>query len=220
MCYSRQGSPTKHTWRSPRRPVTSSARPVIDSVAMQTSRTFCIFPVSHRLLSTCPQCCRKALKWTWRGNLFFFFFLAVFNRFIHFSGGPATIKILALLVIGGLLEKVRVLQHFWRGGCRRLWGLDPSDALVIEQAHTIVICPSNSSMGHPNTVTVKFFSDKEWTLKAEQIKERILHNNSIHPDLSARVDRMQHSYDEVRKRLHDKGSINMESSSRSAPGDK
>lgn len=67
------------------RPVTRSARPVIDCVTMQISHTFRIFQVPHRLLSTCLQCCRKALKCTRRGNLMCFFglFLTRLSSFLE-----------------------------------------------------------------------------------------------------------------------------------------
>lgn len=52
------------------------------------------------------------------------------------------------------------------------------------------------------------FRDKEWVLKAARIKGKILYDNEqvrFHPDLSAGVHKIQRSYDEVQKKLRDKG---------------
>lgn len=89
-------------------------------------------------------------------------------------------------------------------------GLEPWEAPVIEQAHRIGTLPPNSSTGHPRTLIMKFlnFRDRERVLKAAQIKGKILYNNEqvcFHPDLSAGVHKMQRSYDEVQKKLRDKG---------------
>lgn len=89
-------------------------------------------------------------------------------------------------------------------------GLEPQEALVIERAHRIGTLPSNSNTGRPRTLIVKFlnFRDKERVLKAARIKRGIHYDNvqvRFHPDLSAGVHKMQRSYDEVRKKLRDKG---------------
>lgn len=52
------------------------------------------------------------------------------------------------------------------------------------------------------------FKDKERVLKAARIKGNVLYNNEqvrFHPDLSAGVHKMQRDYDDVRKKLRDKG---------------
>ncbi len=89
-------------------------------------------------------------------------------------------------------------------------GLELREAPVIERVHRIRTLPSNSSTGRPRTLIMKVlnFRDKERVLKAARIKGKILYGNEqvrFHPDLSAGVHKMQHSYDEVRKKLRDKG---------------
>lgn len=89
-------------------------------------------------------------------------------------------------------------------------GLEPREAPVIEWAHRIGSLPSNSSTGRPRTLIMKLlkFRDKERVLKAARIKGKILYDSEqvrFHPDLSARMHKMQRSYDEVRKKLRDKG---------------
>ena len=89
-------------------------------------------------------------------------------------------------------------------------GLEPREAPVIERAHRIGTLPSNSSTERPRTLIMKVlnFRDKERVLKAARIKGKILYGNEqvrFHPDLSAGVHKMQRSYDEVRKKLRDKG---------------
>ena len=89
-------------------------------------------------------------------------------------------------------------------------GLEPREAPVIERAHRIGTLPSNPSVGRPRTHIMKVlnFRDKERVLKAARIKGKILYGIvevRLHPDLSAGVHKMQRSYDEVRKKLHEKG---------------
>ena len=89
-------------------------------------------------------------------------------------------------------------------------GLEPREAPVIERAHRIGTLPSNPSVGHPRTLMMKVlnFRDKEQVLKAARIKGKILYGNvevRLHLDLSAGAHKMQRSYDEVRKKLREKG---------------
>lgn len=89
-------------------------------------------------------------------------------------------------------------------------GLEPREAPVIERAHRIGTISFNSNTGRPRTLIMKFlnFRDKERVLKAARIKGKILYDNEqvrFHPDLSAGVHKMQRGYDEVRRKLRDKG---------------
>lgn len=89
-------------------------------------------------------------------------------------------------------------------------GLDPREAPVIERAHRIGPLPSDSSTGRPRTLIMKVlnFRDKERVMRAARTKGKIFYDKDqvrLHPDLSAGVHKMQRSYDEVRKKLRDKG---------------
>lgn len=90
-------------------------------------------------------------------------------------------------------------------------GLEPREALVIERAHRISV-PPNSDLRttRPRTFIMKFlnFKDTVRVLKAARTKGKVLYNNEqvrFHPDLSAGVHKMQRGYDEVRKKLREKG---------------
>lgn len=90
-------------------------------------------------------------------------------------------------------------------------GMDSRETLVIERAHRIGILTNNDSRRtRPRTLIMKFlnFQDKERVLKAARIKGNVLYNNEqirFHPDLSAGVHKMQREYDDVRRKLRDKG---------------
>lgn len=83
--------------------------------------------------------------------------------------------------------------------------------LVIERAHRIRT-PTNidSCKTCPRTLIMKFlnFKDKERVLRAAITKGNVLYNNEqvrFHTDLSAGMHNMQRDYDDVRRRLRDKG---------------
>ncbi|KAJ8014148.1 hypothetical protein DPEC_G00037240 [Dallia pectoralis] len=90
-------------------------------------------------------------------------------------------------------------------------GMESRETLVIERAHRIGTLSNNDPRSaRPRTLIMKFlnFKDKERVLKAARIKRNVLYNNEqvrLHPDLSAGVHKMQRDYDDVRKKLRDKG---------------
>lgn len=89
-------------------------------------------------------------------------------------------------------------------------GLEQRETLVIERAHRIGAPSSNSHTTRPRTMIFRFLNvkDKERVLRAARTKGKVLYNNEqvrFHPDLSAGVHKMQRAYDEVRKKLRDKG---------------
>lgn len=89
--------------------------------------------------------------------------------------------------------------------------MEPREGLVVERAHRIGAPPSNDSRtAHPRTLIMKFlnFKDRERVLKAARTKGQVLYQNKpvrFYVDLSAGVHRMQRDYDEVRKKLRDRG---------------
>lgn len=89
--------------------------------------------------------------------------------------------------------------------------LDSRESLVIERAHRIgTLTNIHSRTTRPRTLIMKFlnFRDKERVLRAARVKGNVLYNNEqvrFHPDLSAGIHKMQRDYDDVRKRLRDKG---------------
>lgn len=89
--------------------------------------------------------------------------------------------------------------------------MEPQEKLVLEWAHRIGAPPNKDSCtAHPRTLIMKFlnFKDRERVLKAARIKGQVLYKNEpvrFHVDLFAGVYRLQQDYDEVRKKLRDKG---------------
>ncbi|KAJ8009334.1 hypothetical protein DPEC_G00087810 [Dallia pectoralis] len=90
-------------------------------------------------------------------------------------------------------------------------GMESRETLVIERAHRIGTLSNNDPRSaRPRTLIMKFlnFKDKKRVLKAARIKRNVLYNNEqvrLHPDLSAGVHKMQRDYDDVQKKLRDKG---------------
>ncbi len=90
-------------------------------------------------------------------------------------------------------------------------GMESWENLVIERAHRIgTLTNIDSRKTRPRTLIMKFlnFKDKEWVLRAARTRGNVLYNNeqvSFHTYLSAGIHKMQRDYDDVRRRLRDKG---------------
>lgn len=79
----------------------------------------------------------------------------------------------------------------------------------VERAHRIG-APPDSGTDRPRTLIMKFmnFKDRERVLKAARTKGQVTFKNKpvrFHVDLSAGVHKKQREYDDVRKRLRDRG---------------